>query len=407
MARFRVYIKPFEADGTYADDYTEITRDVISLATIAQQLDNTEYGIGVFRNTNFNIKLRNDSGAYSGVDTIKSIFRYKRSDSKVKITYDICDYDLICGFWEAGGGYLGEEVTIFEGLLTEVTSSSNIEDQAVEFKILGFESMLDRAEVPFADINDTDLISEVIYKCLNQTVITDLLMVTALNIVPEIDIAIDTKADLENQTVKEALQTLLLASNSVLYLRDNTIYVKNRAASDELMFQFYGQASNDGIENVISIKNYRDGLNRTFNYWTWEDTTLLARDNTSIQQNGVLKKEIKNDLILPSSTAKIQQMLDSNRDEFAFPKQEFEIETPITYAALDVGLLDKIAVDYPTVFTPADSNPLPRYGQSLYAGARYPFAQWSLKISKTARFKVLSKKIDPVKQIITFGVRGI
>jgi hypothetical protein len=126
VSRFRVYLKQFDEDGNYLADFTEITRDVSNLGSLSQQLDNTEYGIGVFRNSGFTLKMRNDEGLYSEADTLKSIFKFKRSDSIVKITWDFRDYDLITGFFYAGEEVLTEEVEIFRGLIADVSSSSDI-----------------------------------------------------------------------------------------------------------------------------------------------------------------------------------------------------------------------------------------------------------------------------------------
>lgn len=407
MARFRVYVKPFDQNGEYLDDFIEVTRDVVSLKGVSQTLDSSEFDVGIFRNGGFGFILKNDEGKYSDVTNVRSIFRTKRADSIVRVTWDRNDFDLLCGFFNAGEEYLSEPVTIFEGLLSDVTASSTIARQEAEFRVLGYESLLDRALVPFTDIAAGDTFAEIIYSSLNQTSITNLLTVDIANIVPAVDLVTDTVEELENQTVKEMLEDVLLASNSVLYIRDGIIYVTARTPSASLDFQFYGQASDSGIENVIDIAKLRDGQNRTFNFWTWEDTTSFSKDETSLDTYGALKKEIKSTLILDASTTKIQQVLDGYRDEFSFPKMEMEIETPMTEESLALYLLDRVSLDYPNVFEPADNNVLPRYGQVVYGDAKYPFGQFSLRIPSSWRFKILSRKIDVTKQTVTFGIRRI
>lgn len=407
MARFRVYVKPFDQNGEYLDDFIEVTRDVVSLKGVSQTLDSSEFDVGIFRNGGFGFILKNDEGKYSDVTNVRSIFRTKRADSIVRVTWDRNDFDLLCGFFNAGEEYLSEPVTIFEGLLSDVTASSTIARQEAEFRVLGYESLLDRALVPFTDIAAGDKFAEIIYASLNQASITNLLTVDIANIVPAVDLVTDTVEELENQTVKEMLEDVLLASNSVLYIRDGIIYVTARTPSASLDFQFYGQASDSGIENVIDIAKLRDGQNRTFNFWTWEDTTSFSKDETSLDTYGALKKEIKSTLILDASTTKIQQVLDGYRDEFSFPKMEMEIETPMTEESLALYLLDRVSLDYPNVFEPADNNVLPRYGQVVYGDAKYPFGQFSLRIPSSWRFKILSRKIDVTKQTVTFGIRRI
>ncbi len=402
-----MYVKKFNESGVYEDDFVEITRDVSNLGAIAQQLDNTTYGIGVFRNSSFSLKMRNDEGLYSEADTIKSIFKYKRTDCIIKITWDFRDYDLITGFFSAGEEVLTEPVEIFRGLITEVSSSSDIAAQDVTFQVLGFETLFEREIVPIDDISNGDNVSDILYTILNQTKITELLTVDSGNISVSVDTAIDDKTSLENKTVKEALEDLLFISNAVLRIENSTVYVSTREESASDQYAFYGQASNLGLENIINIKQFRDGLNRTFNFWAWEETTLFARDTTSVDKYGVLKNTIKSELVDAASTAKIQAILDDNRDEFAFPKTEFQLDTPVRYETLALNLLDKVSVDYPTVYTPADNNPLPRYGIDVYEDPVYPFEQWSLNISNSDRFKIISKRIDTARSVITFGLRKV
>lgn len=414
MARFRIYLKTFDTEGEYQSDFIEITRDVVKIGAITQILDNTEYDIGIYRNSNCKITVRNDHGKYLEPDGLRSIFPFKRTGSIVKITWDIRDYDLCVGFFKAGEELLGHEITIFEGLLDEVPASSSIVDQSVEFTILGFESLFDKVLVPFGDIVDLgddfmnpDTMSDVIYKCLNQPFITNILIVDSDNINPALDPRVDEKDSLEDKTVRAALSEILLACNSVLYIKDRAIYVTSRAASNDIKYQFYGQASVNGLENIIDIKNYRDGLNRTFNYWAWRETSFFSQEISSVEKFGILRKELSLDLVTAISPDNIQAILDENRTEFGVPKPEFDLETPISYESLDLFHLDRVSIDYPTIFVPADNNPLPRYGQNIYGAARYPYGQWSLTLDPLDNFKIQSRKIDPAKQTITFGMRKI
>ena len=70
-------------------------------------------------------------------------------------------------------------------------------------------------------------------------------------------------------------------------------------------------------------------------------------------------------------------------------------------------LKDKVNVDYPTIYKSADENPIPRWGQVIWGNFRYPLGQFSLKIESSAEFKIMSKKIDPVNELVTFGIREV
>ncbi len=408
MARWRVYVKPLNDLGEYLDDFIEITTDVVDLGGPKQGIDNTDFDVGVIKNSGFNISLRNDHGKYSDVDEIRSIFKYTRRNSIIRVTWDFRDYDLICGFFNVGQEPLGGEYTVFEGLISDVSSTNNIAQQNATFTILGYESILDQIEVPYSSLSNGDTFAEVIYDCINQAPFNELVTVSSSNISLGTNLAIDDKSSLENKTVGGVLQDILLASNSVLYIKDNTVYVTSRSASASVQFTFYGQATDNGIENIINIPKFRDGLNRLFNLWTWPETTFDSRDTTSIANYGVRSKEMSVDVISDSSAAKIQSILDANKTEFAFPKIELDLETPVWYDVLALDILDKVDIDYPTVLIPYDGGILPRYGINLYDGtAVYPYEQWTLTLNTDTKFKILSKRLDVKKQTITFGLREV
>lgn len=408
MARWRVYVKPFLDSGEYASEFIEVTKDVISLGAPKQGIDNTDFDVGVIRNSGFNVTLRNDHGHYSDVTELLSMFRYKRKNSLVKITWDIRDYDLICGFFQCGHEPLGGEYVVFEGLIHEVTSVADIAKQEATFAILGYEALLDEVDIPFSSLSVGNTFATILYASLNQAPFNTLVTVSLANITPSLDLVTDAIADLENKTVGSKLKEILLAANSVLYIKDSVVYVTPREESTDNMFTFYGQASNAGIENILNVPKFRDGMNRVFNYWKWAETILRARDTSSITTYGIRDKEISCPLIADGSTVKVQQILDANRDEFSFPKVELEVETPIWYTTLALRILDKVNIDYPTIFIPFNGGDLPRYGLVTYDGtARYPYEQWTLTINSSTSFKIMSRRLDIKKQTITFGLREV
>lgn len=403
--RYKVYLKPFDDAGEYLPDFIDITKDVISISDISIKIDSSEFDVGVVRNSGVNIVLRNDQGLYSDPQNILSVFRTKRKNSIVKITWDKADKDLVCGFFTCGEDILGYEQVIFEGVLNEINSTIDIQKQQIQFNILGYESLLDELETPFSDINNGDDISEVILKLVDQAPFNQLVTVDAPNINVGIDNAIDDKTEMEPNTVGENLKLILLACNSVLYLKDNTLFITARTASADTKFNFYGQGSITGIENVINIPKYRDGLNRTFNYWVWEQTNNISKDPSSISTYGVFKKEMQIPII--TNDTKRLDILDANREEFSFPKPELELISPVTYNTIDLNILDKVSIDYPTIYTPSDSNPLPRYGTAIYGVSRYPYSQSTLTIDSERRFKILGKKLNKRQNTYTFTVREI
>jgi hypothetical protein len=408
VSRFRVYIKPFNTNGDYATSFTEVTDDVDfgAMGSIKESIDSNEYDVGVFKFNQFPLRLNNLEGLYSDIGTPRTIFAYKRSGSLVKVTWTVTDDITQCGNATCGDCFTSIEVDVFLGLLNDESLKMNIRDQFVAFQILGLESIFESVETPYASITTpSDDISDIIYTCLNQTKITDLMTVSASNISISNDIVIDNKDDLENTTVKEALDLLLLAGNSVLYIKDQIVYVHPYTATVDVKKRFYGQGSDNGIEDIQSINSIKSGLNKTFNFWTWDDTSLFKEDTTSVSKYGIRKKGI--DISLITDTTKRNTTLTTLKNEYRLPRQEFFMTIPITYKSLELFILDRIEVDYPIVYRAAEGSLIPLYSVAVYGADRYPNGDWAFGITVDEDQVILERRIDTKRQIIIFKLRKI
>jgi len=408
MAPLHAFVEPFLSTGVRSGVFTEITKDITQggLGTLRQSLDNTEYDVGVFRNAKVKLNLRNDHGRYSDVDVIESVFDFKRSDSIIKVTWEPGD-GIFSGFFNAGEpmAISSEEVEIYKGLLNDDSTKQDIKKQDIDFNVLGFESLFDNVDVPFASISNGDLFSVVMFTILNQSEITELLTVTQANIVVGNDIAIDDKTSLENKTIKEALKLLLLHSNSILKIENDTVIVSDREPTPDLKFTFFGQAAEDGIENILDINADRSGLNRMFNFWTWKDTGLVATNSTSATKFGIVKKEI--DFATITNTAKRQNILNALRDEFGNPQRELLLTTPMTDTVIKLNLLDRVNINYPTISIASSEGILPLYGIAQYGVDVYPESVFNLTIDPLDNFKIMGKRFNLKQETLQFQLRKI
>ena len=407
MIRFRTYVKPFLESGEYDSDFTEITKYVQSIGRISIDTDSSEYQIGVFRTSNFRLRLNNIEGLFSDVDQSESIFRYRRANSIIKITTEYYEDGPWCGVAEVDECYLSDEVEIFRGLLNDDSLLENAKDMFVDFICLGFESIFAEVETPFTSLSIGDLVSEAIYTCLNQVAITDLLTVSLSNITPDQDQALDAVAHFENSTVKEVLDELLNASNSVMYIQNSTIYVKPRTAGVSVAYSFYGQASQGNIENIMDIKNISNGVNRTFNFLNWADTTTNVADQDSLDLYGVKKREISYQSF--TNTTKRLNILNSILSEFGNPKREMDLLADLNYGTLDLNLLDRVEIDFPVVLYQWENNPFPVCGLAVCGSSEttLPRGRWSLTINTQDNWKIIKKELDINKQTINFKLRLI
>lgn len=408
MARIRVYITPFLPNGSYGVRQ-EVTRDVDSrsLGTISRALDVSDYDIGVYTNSAISLSLRNDHGKYSDIGSEDTIFQYKRSDSLVDITWDFSDWDYFAGI-SLSNEIQGVEVTIYQGLLNDDSTVMQLNGQDIGFNVLGYESILDRNASPDwvgsppVDNKASTLIKGIL-AAANTGVSVPIFTIDNTQIVPSNDVIWDDLSVFTNKTCRESLDVLLEGSNSVLYMNGTTPVVSARTSSAAVLKTFFGPGSVLGPENIIDIQNIRSGLNRTFNYLTWTNTTLLSSDVSSITQYGVRKKDISIDGITGST--KQQSILDSIRGEFSTPKQEFKIVTPIGYDALALPLLAKVTIDYPLVSVSSEN--VAKYEVAQYEIDVYPtdISSFTLGVSET--YKAIGMEIDPIGATVTYSLRRI
>jgi len=406
LSNLRVYIRPLDETGAYTTEYVEVTKDVNAnaISKISQKLDSSEYDVGVFSFSNINLKMRNSHGLYSEVGTSRTIFKSKRNDSLVKIIWLPQPNQTILGNAIVGESILGTTVEIFKGFLSDENLKSDINTQDVSFTVLGLESIFDRVETPYSSLSATGT-ETLLYNIMNVSEVTSLLDVSAINITVPDEQTVDDISELENTTIKEALAIILEASNSVLYVKDDTVYVTTREETAADPVTFYGQASNIGIENVVKISNIRSGRNKMFNLWRWSDSNLVSRSTSSIDSYGVKDKEV--DFSLFTNTTKRQAILDEFRDEFSEPKQEMDVTVPMTYDHLDLFLLDRVNIDYPTIYMPSTEGGMPIYGVSKYGEAVYPLSQWSLSLELTDIFKIIAIDLMVKDNLIKFHLKKV
>lgn len=401
--KWTVYLKPFLEDGTRGD-FIDVTDDVDlnSLSKIAIDLDNTEYDIGVYRNSSLSLAFKNRDGRYSDVDNSKSVFRYKRADSLVRVTWRFGRPPL-CGIATASGEwYLGEEITVFEGLLSDDNLKMNLSDQTIKFSVIGRESLFSRVTVPFGSISNGDLLSEVLYALLNQAAITDLLTVSLSNLLPDLDQEIDSIASLQNKTVQEGLNKILLAGNSVLYIDGDTVRVKAREESASLMRTFFGAGAYRGQENVIDIQEIKTGVSRIVNYSVWKDVNLTRENASSQTKYGVRKKEL--DFEFFTDNTKRGNILQSIVDEFGDPKEELRLIARLTYDTIALQLLDKVTIDYPLVSIDQEGE---IFGAAIAGVSKAAKVLNQFERLPSQFYKIMGRSINVAAATIEFKLRGV
>lgn len=404
MSAFNIFLSYPTAEGY--SPFLDITEDVVesSIGSIKQALESDEFDVGKITFDNLTLTLRNEDSTYSEAANATSIFSLKRDLSIVKIDWDINSFGRSCGNVSCGNTFLSGSRTVFKGLIEENSTAFNVETQNVTFKVLGIDSIINKETVPFSSLSVSDDANTSLFNILNQANITQFFTVDQSNINCKNNFIPDSIAHLEGQTCLEAIQDFLLIANSIMFVRDDVIFIKAREETPDSKFVFYGASSNNGIENIASISEYGIGLNRTWNFWTWQDSTINVSFIDSIGVYGTRKKEVFSDLI--TTEAKILAVLNSYLNEFGFPKTELTLTVPMYTPIVDLGFLDKVNIDYPSEVLPTIDGTASKYDQAKYdSGDKYNIIVNSLFISISQNWKILNKKINTKKQLIEYKVR--
>lgn len=406
MSSIRVYIKPFTQLGEYAADFIEVTDYVEKVGDMTIDSDSSGYDIGIYRNSGFNLQLNNRDGLFSDVGTPNSMFNYKRSNSIVKVTWDIANFVLTPTAADSMfDQYVSSEVIIFEGLLSDESLTEDAKQEKTNFRVLGFETLFVNEKIPFSTLVLGDDIEDLLYKIMNVLTVTDLLTVSAVNITVGLNQVPDAIAQLENKTIKSALDELLLVSNSVLYIENRVVYVKPRTPGVAIDYTFYGPNAVTGIENLQDVKNISNGQNKLFNFFSWRNSTQTAARNRSINKYKHKIKELSSDLF--TDKPKQFQVMESLLDEFGFPKQEMDVTVNLKYETLNINLLDRVNMDYPIQIIESEGFDFPICGVAICGDAVLPKAVFSFSMDPSKNFKVIKRTISPEKRNISFRIREI
>lgn len=405
----KVYLTPFDGTGGFADEL-DVTPDVdlSSIGKIRLRLDSTEYDVGILRFSNLKLKMRNTRGKYSVPDGLISIFNERRSGSKVRVTWNIDEENPQCGNAICGSIRLGEEVDLFNGVLDDSNSKMNAGDQIVNFDVLSLDSLITKVTTP--TILVSEYFTDAIYNILNQSEITKYLTVDASNISVSIDRQFDSVTWFSERSGKESLQKLLLASNSVLYVQGTTVYVSPRTHGASVVKTFYGQASEEGNEDILNLMKIRNGQNRIFNFVRFKDTTDVAKDTPSIEEWGIKPDPPKNlEIDFITNSTKREEICQNIVDEFKDPKQELDIEVELNYENYNLNLLDQIAIDYPLAFySQGDALPIVEVAKTEDVTTPLPYEVWQFELDPDEiTFKIMGFEIDAKRETISMNLRGI
>lgn len=396
-----VYLQPLSAEGEYEDEI-DITEDVFleTLSEVREFIDSEDFDIGIFAFGDIELVCDNSRGLYNTPDDPRSRFLFTRNRAKVRVALQ----DIV--ITRASGIVTDSTVTeetVFRGLIADESTRQELQNHRVTFRVLSVSSIMDQLKIAVGTVQDGDSVQTALYNIMNQSLLTDLVELNASDINPANNIDIDVGSYFDNLVVGDAVGELLLCSNSVLHVDNSVAIIIGGRDEDAALstLAFYGPFDLQGRENIMAINEMNSGTHRIFNSVLIGD--IEVNDSDYIDEYGVRQKQMAFDFITSEIT--IAAIGNSIVDEFKEPRQEMEIEVPLS-EVLDSELLQKVSVNYPLKAVPPVGYYLPVEGVDEYdADTPYPALYGSLQISPTIIWKIIEKRHDLSRFTTTLKLR--
>lgn len=374
-------------DVTQDIDLSDFLKDI---GSITNEIDNGDYDIGVFTFGDITIKAKNHERKFSAANDWRSVFPYSRDKTKVDILF--FDKD-------------NNQNLSFRGLINDDATREDIKNNDVKIKVLSLDSILRQVKVSGGAVSTGQLFSEAMKVILNVPAITTVINYDPTNISTDLDLTVDDGDYFTDLSAKNALDELLLAANSILYIdKNDNLFVKPRAESS-LIYKFYGRGDPYGRDNILKISKANSGVQRAFSSVKINET--VKTDDAHVNVYGFRQKEITISYIETFSTE--EAIAQNILDNFKTPKAEIEIEVPMIDSK-DIEILDLVSIDFNYRKTPPDGfTTLPLYGVAQYGVNKYARTSGSYRIDPTVKWKVIgiTEKPKNLSRVLKLRVSGI
>jgi hypothetical protein len=384
---YKVYLTPLIKEMTYGDE-VEISDYVInsSLGSIKKMTDSNDGTIGEYALGSCDLTCSNYNGEFNQDDP-RSHFPYKRDGSKIRVTY----YDS-----------LTESTLSFRGLVNDEGTTSS-EDDTIKIKVIELANILRKEQIGGGTVNIGDTFSDAIKSLLNQPAITAVLTYDENEISVGLDLEIDDEGYFGNISTWDGIKALLIVSNSIIYIDNETVKVKARNYKTGDVAYFYGPGDQLDRENIIKISNYNNGAHRIFNSVTINDYNHT--DSTSASWFGLKEKSLTFSFI--TDTTKESLIAQTLVEQFRYPRIEFEMTVP-TSMANDIDFFDTIGVTHPVRTKPYSTNHAALWDVSKYdtTGDTWNVDFGGFTIDGRLAFKIIQRTESPKDFLTTLKMRG-
>jgi len=269
----RIYVKRLNTDGTYDDDWTEISRGMTkdgSVKSISRTLPNNSWQFGNVTVSSLSLEVLSAFQEFASENDPNSIFfGFIRHRSIIKIV------DAFIDKYTDPDNPTEASVTTFEGLLDSKTAQT--EQGYEKITVLDYISILQDINVAELSLAQTTL-NALVYEIMNRSQFTKYFSVSSST--DYINAGYNASAiDVSKYTgsVFDMLQDLS-KGHSIFYVDpdDNYFYFKQAAPTAETKYSFL-EANN----RKLDISAWRDGTDRQVTNWYWdeEDSGISAESS--------------------------------------------------------------------------------------------------------------------------------
>lgn len=407
--QYQVFVTPLISSGVYASSEIEISDWVISdnIGTITRAIDSTDYDIGIYAYNDLTLVCDASDGYLLDQTDSRSIFQFQRDQAKLRIVF-LKD---------------GAPLTTFFGIINESGSVVDPQSETVSLTIMSYDSIFKTALVGAGIVADASTFQQAFIAILNSAV-GGVLHVNEDNINPVYNGIIDIGKAFDNLAAKDALDNLLLPSNSILTVDSaQNVYVKSRDNSTDGILALYGKGDLLDRENIVMLANYNNGLQRTFNLIqvtgaqapaesgvTPSALVGVAQDAISIGFYGVRTKALTVNFITEQDT--LDDIANALLMEFRYPKPEIEVTvaTELVQAQTPpTDLLDLISINNPLSVRPLSNCRLPFAGITVAGdvSAPWPYVEGAVVINPITAWKVIEIDENPQDYTTVLKLRVI
>lgn len=385
---YSVFVTPRTGTYTYGTE-VEITTYVSfnGLQSIKRAIDSTDYYIGIFYYGDIQLKVENVNGMFNDETDFRSIFKFSRDMAKIRVLFTNDD---------------GSTIT-FRGLINEEATRLDPKTDEVNFRVLSLDSAIRNTNVAGGTVSPGMTVKQALAGILNIPAITSVLNYSDANNNPKNNFKIDVGSGFDDALSSDAVDQLLIASNSVMVIDSNQNIIIRARDSDTTrsIVNLYGPYDAHRRENIIDLSEYNTGKQRMFNSVLINTT---EEGDTGLEvQYGTRQAKFTFDFITnPATEAAVATEL---LTEFKVPKIELQVTVP-TSVVQGVQILDRVSLNYPLRLAPSGKF-IPIVGVTAIGSATDPLPNTfgSVQINPITAFKVIEIDEDPNSFTTTLKLR--